>query len=373
MKFVTLNLRTKNVNLVKDVGLIPYYLHSLFCVDSTIVTYKNDQEYPYLDNEVKGLKAEFINKHFGRQIDGMLYVLRHAKEIDVLNLYHLNLATFLSEIAYKLRNKNGKIYLKLDISCEGLRTLLLKDLRGVIKRLDIKLADVVSCETTRIRDVLLEHFGEKIIYITNGCLIPEESKLVYTGNRFNREVNSDNTILTVANFGTWEKASDTLLKAFAKSANNHNYTLKVIGSIDEEFKPFIEQFFNNNPIMKNRVSFLGEINDRVKLYDEYRKAKIFTLPSRSESFGIVLVEAAYEGCYLITSETAVAGYDVSNNGKYGTIVKTDDVDDLAKAFVRICTDESYDWNRHALNISQYAKEVFNWETIVKDLYNELKK
>ena len=373
MKFVTLNPRTKNVNLVKDVGLIPYYLHTLFNVDATVVTYKNDETYPYLDNEVKGLKAEFIKKRFGRQIDGMFYVLRNAKKIDVLNVYHLNTASFLAQVAYKLINKKGKIYLKLDMSREGLRTVLLKDLRGLIKRLDIKLADVVSCETGKILEVLKENFGDKIIYITNGCLIPDECR-ISDGERLVADlVNSENTILTVANFGTWEKASDTLLNAFVKSAGNHDYKLKVVGSVAEEFKPFIEKIFIDNPELKNRIEFLGEIKDRKALYDEYKRAKIFTLPSRQESFGIVLVEAAYEGCYLITSEAAAAGYDVSDNGKYGTIVKTDDVDELANAFTKICNDDSFDFKSHAMNISKYASEVFDWEKIVTKLHDELKK
>ncbi|MDO4188669.1 MAG: glycosyltransferase family 4 protein [Lachnospiraceae bacterium] len=372
MRFVTLNPRTKNVNLVKDVGLIPYYLHTLFGVDATVVTYKNDEAYPYLDNEVKGLKIEFIKKRFGRQIDGMLYVLKNAKKIDVLNVYHLNTASLLSELAYKLMNKNGKIYLKLDMSREGLRTVLLKDLRGFIKRLDIKLADVVSCETVKILEVLKENFGEKIIYITNGCLIPDECRLNdYTIGNLDNSVNSDNTILTVANFGTWEKASDTLLDAFVKSAKDHDYKLKVIGSVAKEFKPYIDKILAENNDVADRIQFLGEIHDRKALYEEYRKAKIFTLPSRQESFGIVLVEAAYEGCYLITTEATAAGYDVSDNGRFGTIVKTDDVNDLAKAFTEICTNSEYDFNNHAKEISEYAEEVFNWEKIVFKLYEYL--
>jgi len=368
MRFVTLNPRTKNVNLVKDVGLIPYYLHRLFGVDATLVTYQNDETYPYLDTEVKGLKIEFIKKKLGRQLDGMFYVLKNAKDIDVLNIYHLNTASLLAEIAYKLRNKNGKIYLKLDISMEGLRTLLLNDFRGFIKRLDIKLADVISCETQKILEVLRENFGDKIIYITNGCLIPDECLLTDE-----REVNLDHTILTVANFGTWEKASDTLLNAFVKSCKSHDYVLKIIGSVADEFIPFIENLLKENRDVADRIQFLGEIHDRKALYDEYRKARIFTLPSRQESFGIVLVEAAYQGCYLITTEAAVAGYDVSDNGRYGKIVRTDDVDDLARAFTDICTNSEYDFDKHAVEISDYAKEIFNWEKIVTNLYNELKK
>lgn len=364
MRFQTLNLRTKNVNLVKDVGLIPYYLHALFDVDSTIVTYKNDESYPYLSDEVLGLKAKFIKKRFGRQIDGMLYVLKNAKDIDVLNIYHLNMATFFSELAYRLMNKKGKIYLKLDMSMKGIKSALSKSPVGIIKRLDIKLADVVSVETKKVQDILQKYFGDKIIYITNGCLLPDDDT--------DTKVNSENTILTVCNFGTWEKASDTLLNAFIKSAGKHDYTLKIIGSVDEKFKPFIDDLLDKNPMYRDRIVFLGEIHDRKKLLCEYKKAKVFTLPSRQESFGIVLVEAAYEGCFLITTDAVAAGFDLSDNGKYGAVCKTDDADDLADKFVRICTDKDYDWQAHAKEISEYAKSVFNWEKIITKLYYVIK-
>ena len=208
MRFVTLYPRAKNVQLVKDMGMIPYYIKTLFNEDAKLVTYKNDESYPYLDTVVKGAKVEFIKKVFGRQIDGMIYTFIHAKEIDVLNLYHLNTATFLSEIAYRLRNKNGKIYLKLDISMEGLRTVQIKDPRGFIKRMDIKLADIVSCETKIIQKRLNELFDKEIIYVTNGCLMGDDESLDLSEDV---NTNAEKTTLTVAKFGTYEKASDTLL------------------------------------------------------------------------------------------------------------------------------------------------------------------
>lgn len=374
MRFVTLYPRAKNVQLVKDMGLIPYYIRTLFNEDAELVTYKNDAEYPYLDTVVKGAKVTFIKKRFGRQIDGMIYAYKHAKEIDVLNLYHLNTATLLSEIAYKLRNPKGKVYLKLDISMEGLRTVKLHDPRGFIKHMDVKLADLVSCETRVIQKSLNEFFKDKdIIYVTNGCVLSDDdSKNDNTPiSDYIDSVNTDHTILTVAKFGTKEKASDTLLYAFAKSADKHDYNLKIIGTIEESFKPVIEQFFTEYPELKERIIFAGEIHDREKLKEEYKKARVFTLPSRQESFGIVLVEAAYEGCYLVTTEATAAGYDVSDNGKYGSIVKTDDIDALANAFVDICTNEKFDWKTQAINISEYAKSVFDWEKIVTDLYNRI--
>lgn len=375
MRFVTLYPRAKNVQLVKDMGLIPYYIRTLFNEDAELVTYKNDESYPYLDTVVKGAKVTFIKKVFGRQIDGMIYTFKNAKNIDVLNLYHLNTATFLSEIAYRLRNPKGKIYLKLDISMEGLRTVQIKDPRGWIKRMDIKLADIVSCETRIIQKRLNELFDKDIIYVTNGCLMVDgngNESLVKPLSDDLENVNCENTILTVAKFGTKEKASDTLLYAFAKSADKHNYNLKIIGTVEKSFEPVIDKFFAEYPNLKDRIIFAGEIHDREALRLEYRKAKIFTLPSRQESFGIVLVEAAYEGCYLVTTEATAAGYDVSDNARFGTIVKTDDIDDLANAFTNICTDDRFDWNSHALAISEYSKSVFDWETIVTDLYKKIK-
>lgn len=374
MRFVTLYPRAKNVQLVKDMGLIPYYIRTLFNEDAELVTYKNDDSYPYLDTVVKGAKVTFIKKVFGRQIDGCLYLLKEAKKIDVLNIYHLNMSTFLYEIVYKLLNRKGKVYLKLDISMEGLRTVKLHDPRGFIKHMDIKMADLVSCETRIIQDELNKLFDKNIIYVTNGCVLSDDdSKRDETPiSSYLSQVNTDHTILTVAKFGTREKASDTLLYAFARSAESHDYNLKIIGSVEKEFEPVIEEFFSEYPKLKSRVIFAGEIHDRELLREEYKKARVFTLPSRQESFGIVLVEAAYEGCYLVTTEATAAGYDVSNNGKYGSIVRTDDIDALAKAFTDICTDNSFDWDGHAVSVSEYAKSVFDWEKIVTGLYNHIK-
>lgn len=374
MRFVTLYPRAKNVQLVKDMGLIPYYIRTLFNEDAELVTYKNDESYPYLDTVVKGAKVTFIKKVFGRQIDGCIYLLKEAKKIDVLNIYHLNMSTFLYEIIYKLLNKKGKVYLKLDISMEGLRTVKLHDPRGFIKHMDIKMADLVSCETRVIQKSLNEFFNKEIIYVTNGCVLSDDDAKRDTTpiSKYIDEVNTDHTILTVAKFGTREKASDTLLYAFAKSADKHDYNLKIIGTVEEQFRPVIDKFFEDYPDMKKRVIFAGEIHDRELLREEYKKARVFTLPSRQESFGIVLVEAAYEGCYLVTTEATAAGYDVSDNGKYGYIAKTDNIDDLAKGFESICTDDSFDWNKHAVSISEHAKSVFDWEKIVMDLYMKIK-
>ena len=74
----------------------------------------------------------------------------------------------------------------------------------------------------------------------------------------------------------------------------------------------------------------------------------------------------------MTTGARPAGYHVSYDGNFGLIAKTDDIDDLADKFVKICTDEDFDWNKHAVGISEYAKSVFDWEKIVTYLYGKIK-
>ena len=51
MRYVTLFLKTENVHLLKDVGMIPYYLYKEHGMDCTIATYNNSGDYTYLEKE----------------------------------------------------------------------------------------------------------------------------------------------------------------------------------------------------------------------------------------------------------------------------------------------------------------------------------
>ncbi len=364
MRFVTLFLKTENVHLLKDVGMIPYFLHKKYGWDCTVASYQNSEAYPYLEDEVRGLRLNFVNKTvFGKIYDGIRYLKVHAAEIDVLNLYHLNLSTYFFELAYRAYNRRGKIYLKLDMNPVGLKTCLAGNLRGLIKRASIRRADIVSVETKMLQKELVKHFGQKIIYLTNGYFERAASSQDQAALPFKKE----NILLTVGNLGTKEKATDILLAAFAKSASHHDWTLKLIGPVAEQFQPKLKDFYEHYPQLKERVQFLGSIRDKERLMNEYRRAKVFVLPSRSESFGIVLVEAASQGCYLITTDMVPAGYDVNGNGRFGLVVPVNDSNALSETFKNLFTVNRF-WDQEAEKIAAYAKEAFCWDTITEQLY-----
>ena len=122
-RFVTVFPVTENVHLIKDVGQIPYTLHKHHGYDSTIVCYQNSESYPNLDGEVEGLRISFLTQQ-GRKLFQeravLNYLKEQAKNIDVLNLYHLTKETIYYGLYYKKLNPKGVLYVKMDVYNEML-------------------------------------------------------------------------------------------------------------------------------------------------------------------------------------------------------------------------------------------------------------
>ncbi|HAG69465.1 MAG TPA: hypothetical protein DCL38_05780 [Lachnospiraceae bacterium] len=389
MRFVTLFLKTENVHLIKDVGMIPYMLYKKYGYQSELVTWENGS-YPYLEDKVKGLKLSFVKKTpFGRIYDGMHYLKYEASSIDILNIYHLNAASFFYERVFRKYNPMGKIFLKLDMNDKGFRDVFKRDLKGLIKRAIIRGADLATVENSGMKEALSESFedraehkdgslmkqlhihsadhlihGCRIAFIPNGFYREAEDTDDITADELHRK---EQLILTVGNLGTPEKATDVLLEAFALSAEKHDYSLTLVGSIDPSFEPFINDFFKKHPGLKDRITFTGLMTDRKRLIGLYRRARYFALPSRSESFGFVLLEAAREGCYIIASDACSAALDITNKGRYGTIVKADDVSALAETFSFLYTSPPDSDQLRAEEI-QFIEKNYSWDGIIEKLY-----
>ncbi len=350
MNFVTIFTRFKNVHFLKDLGQIPYHMHKDHGCNSIIVTNRNDRNYEGLEKEVKGLKLHFIK---GR---GIAYVMRYAKKIDVLNVYHLNLQSFYLLLIFKLLKKPGaKAYLKLDMDDRGFDRLFMKNPVGWIKRRTMDLADVVSAETRDIYKKLKKVYGGKMIFVTNGYYS------LHTGPE--RRFNKKNEVLTVGLLGTEPKATDVLIKAFVKAAGDRDdWILRLVGPVDKTFV---------NPCPSDRrVIFEGEITDRAELTKIYEEAKIFAFPSRHESFGIVMLEAADGGDYIISTTGVPAARDIIDVTKEGEIVPVDDVDALADALIRAMSDE-IDYNEKGVRIAGSVFENYEWTKIVNGLAEKL--
>ncbi len=351
MVFVTLFTRLKNVHLLKDVGMIPYLLHRDYGVQSIMTTRRNEKSYPSLKQEVKGLSIRFIR---GK---GALYLIRNAKNIDVLNVYHLNLQSFFNLLIFRLlKKKTAKSYLKLDIDDRGLKRLLQPGTVGFIKRRTVDLADLVSAETKRIWKKLYDIYGEKILYVPNGYYTEEQEA--------ETEFHKKNIILTVGELGTEAKATEVLIRAFVKAVQDtQDWKLQLVGPVAEGFQnPYPED---------SRIIFEGKITDRNRLNRIYREAKIFAFPSRHESFGIAMLEAAAQGDYIVSTRGVPAARDIIEVTGGGRIVPVDDTQALSGVFRKLM-DSDRDWDGKAKDIARKTSDHFRWEKIIPGLEERLR-
>lgn len=89
-----------------------------------------------------------------------------------------------------------------------------------------------------------------------------------------------------------------------------------------------------------RVRFLGWL-DRDELVPWYAAADAFVFPTRSDTWGMVLSEAASAGLPLVASEVAGAAWDLIEEGVNGFRVPPDNEKALAAALRRLAEDPSF--------------------------------
>jgi len=326
-KFITLFEKTENFHLIKDVGQIPFLMHHYFGYDSMIVTYKNNDSYPYLDDEVQGLKLKFIPKvKLGRySLSALVYLFLNAKNIDVLHLFHHREKTYLNFLMYKWRNPNGIAFLKSDM---GLNSI--KEYDGFVPKKRPKYAirqwlfdkvlpklDVLTIETQEGYEYIYNrypNYADKMFFMPNGMNIER----MYALTPVKTFTDKENIILTVGRIGAPEKNNELLLSAIEKLELG-DWKVVFIGPIEKGFESVIEEFFQKNPHLQEKVVFTGAIYDRQLLFEWYARSKIFCLTSIEESFGFVLIEAMAYANYVVTTPISSAN-EITDFGKCGAIV-----------------------------------------------------
>lgn len=355
--FVTIFPELLPVHLKKDVGMIPYSLRKYETYNSKIICYRNDElSYEMIEN----YNIECIEKNRNDSFDFSKYLYRDAKNIDILNLYHItSRRNIFWIVVYLLRNPKGKVYLKLDADFRMLNEFEMYPMKikaGIKNFLLRKCVHLYTAESILMSDLISKKWRIDVKFLPDG----------FTGvSEICNSLDKRAFFLTVGRLGTEQKATDILLQAYAKIAHATEYDLILIGEIDKGFYSFIEDFFKENPGLRQRVIFLGNIDDIDSLNEYYKKASVFILPSRWESFGIAALEALSYGDYLILSDKIPPAKELTNNQEYGTTVDISDIDQLATAMLNA---SQCDLTTELINKMQiFAKRNFSWEVISEQL------
>jgi glycosyltransferase involved in cell wall biosynthesis len=164
-----------------------------------------------------------------------------------------------------------------------------------------------------------------------------------------------------------EKGSVDLLRAAELAwKQGARFTVVLAGPAMPNFERFWSSFG-----AKHRVRRLGVLNDRQKR-DFFAGLDVFALPSRNDSFGIVLLEAWANGAPDVGYRAGGIG-SVIRHGSDGLLVRCGDVDGLAKALRQLVEDDEL---RHRLGEAGRARlsRDFCWHDklqLVRNTYRAL--
>lgn len=353
-----------NYILAKDVGMIPYTLSDKY--NCSIITYDND-EYSYFYDMYRkdNFTLDYLNDTGDEKGDVMNYLKDNSKNIDIIQFYHLRYKLLLYYLlTYRLHNRKGHVYLKLDANNDMIDFLvkrrgLLPSLRRVYTRFLFGFVDTVSIETRRNYDILSSSgiVGEdKLIYLPNGV---SESDISIE--------NKEKIILYVGFVEKKNKSIDVLLNSI-KDVQLNEWKLVLVGEIKEDIQEFLSEYFDENPHLKDKIILKGYISDKKILYEEYAKSSIYCCVSKSESFGISTLEAAYHGNYILSTNVGGSS-DIIDTGNYGKIITHDNLKENIEYTIN-------NWDNIKENPKKIQEKIYseyNWNTLCNRLRKKLER
>ena len=379
MRMVFIDPEMRNLELIKE-GVGPFLFYKWFGYKVTFVCYDNGA-YPYLDSLLKGIDLKFIDRPQNqrgstdrslRKILGnsvVAYLKKNSSEIDILHLIGFSKETLIYAYIYKFYHKNGICYVRCDTDY-GI--VYIDYIKNPLKRNFLKYffnkVDFYSVESTPVLNTLSKKYPNVLKGLMN---FPVPCFFLPPG-QIKSDIKKEKIILTVARLGSYQKNTELLLRAFAK-LQKKDWSLVLVGPLENQnFNEELLSVLKKSPELESRILLTGEITDREELFTWYQKSSIFCLPSRHESFGIALLEAAYFGCYPITTgiKEIPAAYDITKNWEYGARILNDNEEDLLNALVKItASDFDLERIRTAKEISMHIKNNFMGKEVIQEIHN----
>ena len=349
----------ENSHLTKDCGLVPFLLHKLFGMEADMVGCTDRlEDYPSLAL-MDGLNLVSLpGDGIEEKVD---YLVENGKSIDLLVLHGIYATNQAMAIMYKLANPNGKVLVQTDLNFGWLERT--DETESMFQQF-LTASDVMAASCTEMAHQAAKKWNRDVICLTNGYYSwerePDNEKILH---------DKEDVILTVGRLGTSQKATEVLLEAFRIISDEiPGWTLRLVGSVDEGFKPYINEYYEKNPLLRDRVVFTGVITDKKKLSAEYGKAKVFTLSSRYEGGPNVIAESLHAGCVPVITRID-AWRDCTADSSLGAVAEIDDIEGYALELKKTCLNP--DLMMQSQLAREYADKFFNMEKNIRYLHDLL--
>ena len=214
---------------------------------------------------------------------------------------------------------------------------------------------------TEIESMYLTEQGiatEKLALV--GAGIDPETLQGGDGNTFRQRRQLSGPIVTAVGPLTADKGSIHLLQAAVSLwRQGRNFNLVLAGTIMDDFRPHWQKL---PPPFRERCRCLGLISEAEKR-DLLAAADVLALPSRTESFGIVLLEAWFYSKPVIAARAGALAA-VVDDGVNGRLVPFGNIPALAAAMTEILDnpEQSGRWGR---NGRDKTLTQFTWDKVYK--------
>lgn len=183
------------------------------------------------------------------------------------------------------------------------------------------------------------------------------------------------TILCAGSLQRWKiKGFDNMIKMWGKIAHKHpDWCLEIAGDGTDDDIMYLTNLVQKENVFDS-VYFLGWCEDIDKIM---QKSSIFALPSRTEGFPCVLLEAMSQGCVPVSFEIYGNIQEIITDGEDGFIVPNDDLDAFAEKLEELIDNEDLREQMGEKAITsmerfEMNKIVDKWEELLIDTVNKKK-
>lgn len=282
-----------------------------------------------------------------------------AKNHDVIFLGHINLA--IAGLIIKMLYPSKKVLLVthgIDVWGE----------LSVVKKRMLKVADRILSVSNFTRDkVITKHGidGNKVTVFHNTIdpffPIPNSVKRNDLLRKKYGIKSDDFVIYTLTRLANTEqyKGYDKVLEALGTIVTQYPALKYVIaGKYDIQEKARIDKLIDSYGL-QGHVILTGFVDEK-ELVGHYQMADMYIMPSKKEGFGIVFIEALVCGVPVVAGN-ADGSVDALLNGKLGTLVNPDSVEEIREAIITRLNNDIRDDEEKLLNIKSETLHNFSFE------------
>ncbi|KAL9961101.1 hypothetical protein ACROYT_G029985 [Oculina patagonica] len=159
---------------------------------------------------------------------------------------------------------------------------------------------------------------------------------------------------------------DFVLKGYdiigdAVGSLGRKYGLTFVGSPQGKQKKIQNWFFNKTKIAKNQLTIRGYC-DFEEIKKMFREADVIVMPSRTEGFGLVALEAISAGVpVLVSSECGIAKTLKDVKGGKSVVVNSDKPEEWARRIHDLSELKAEERNARAIHLREQYGKTYSWK------------